>query len=273
VIVMDAGVGSEVLSARRVGAVAVLVLDRPEARNALNGALVRAIGEHLRAAEADDDVRAIVLTGAGDRAFCAGMDLKEFAEQRAGDDTPDALGGLDAEPGTPGSSPVIPWDYPKPIVAAVNGAAVAGGFELVLSCDLVVAAEHATFGLSEVKRGLLPGGGGTLLATRVPLAIALELGLTGDAVDAERAQAVGLVNRVVPADRLLDEATALAARIAENGPLAVTAVKQLMRRGTTEGGMHAWPDGPMLRRIFGSADAREGATAFVERRAPRWTGR
>jgi len=168
---------------------------------------------------------------------------------------------------------LIPWDYPKPIVAALNGATVAGGFELMMSCDLVVAGDQVVFGLAEVKRGLLPGGGGTLLATRIPLALALEITLTGDTFDAARALAIGLVNRVVPAERVLDEALALANRVAENGPLAVTVVKQLVRRGATEGGTAAWPPPADIRRVFASEDAREGALAFVEKRAPRWVGR
>ena len=249
----------------RVGEVAVLTLNRPESRNALNGELIGQLGARLGALAGDDSARAIVLTGAGDRAFCAGMDLKDFAAR------PAPSGGDTARETR--AAAVIPWDLPKPIVAAVNGPAVAGGFELVLSCDLVVAADHATFGLSEVKRGLIPGGGGTLLATRVPLAVALEIGLTGDAIDAHRALAVGLVNRVVPADRVLDEAIALAGGIAANGPLAVASVKDLMRRGATDGGSHAWPDTELMNRVFSSEDAREGATAFVEKRAPRWTGR
>jgi enoyl-CoA hydratase len=254
----------------RVGAVAVLTLNRPEARNALNRALIAALEERLGALADDDGVRAVVLTGAGDRALCAGMDLKDFASG-GGSDAGEASAAGRSDDG--GAYAVIPWDYPLPIVAAVNGAAVGGGFELVLSCDLVVAAEHAVFGLPEVKRGLIPGGGGTLLATRVPLAIALEIGLTGDPIDAEAARRAGFVNRVVPAADLLDEAIALAGRIAENGPLAVAAVKQLMRRGATDGSEAAWPGREVIGRIFGSEDAREGATAFVEKRAPRWVGR
>lgn len=256
-----------VLERDRQGAVEVLTMNRPERRNALSGDLLGALNDTFAELVTDDAVRAIVLTGAGDRAFCSGMDLKDFSERAGGDPF------ADADDGEPMKHGIIPWDYPKPLVAAVNGAAVAGGFELMMACDLVVAAEQAVFGVAEVKRGLLPGGGGTLLATRIPLALALEITLTGDHIDAARAFDIGLVNRVVPADRVLDEALALANRIAENGPLAVRVVKQLVRRGALEDGSPAWPSRDDIGLIFGSEDAKEGALAFVEKRAPQWVGR
>jgi enoyl-CoA hydratase len=259
-----------VLLRRRVGAVEVLTLNRPERRNALSNELIQTLERTFAELADDDAVRAIVLTGAGDRAFCAGMDLKDFAERSSDDPEPEADPDEEA---VPERHQLIPWVYPKPIVAALNGATVAGGFELMMSCDLVVAADHAVFGLAEVKRGLLPGGGGTLLATRIPLALALEITLTGDTFDAARALEIGLINRVVPANRVLEEALALANRIAENGPLAVSVVKQLVRRGATEGGQAAWPPPAEIRRVFSSEDAQEGALAFVEKRAPRWVGR
>jgi len=265
----DPGTGSEVLLVEHVGAVAVLTMNRPEARNALNPELIDALKRTLAAAVGDDAVRAVVLTGAGDRAFCAGMDLRGFVEQGSGDGDGSASDGLAGHV----VAPVIPWDLGVPLIGAINGPAVAGGFELMMSCDVVVAAEHAFFGLSEVKRGLIPGGGGTVLGSRIPPAIALELCLTGDNVDASRALAAGLVNRVVPADQVRDEALAIATRIAGNGPLAVAAIKALMRRGELEGAAAAWPDSDTLQRIFNSDDAREGATAFIEKRAPEWTGR
>ncbi|MFA5884174.1 MAG: enoyl-CoA hydratase-related protein [Acidimicrobiia bacterium] len=265
---MSSETPAPVLERRRDGAVEILTLNRPERRNALDGALIGALNDAFTEIASDDGVRAVVVTGAGDRAFCSGMDLKDFSSRPSDQDAIPAEGGDSDARFT-----IVPWDYPKPIVAAVNGAAVAGGFELLMSCDLIVAADHAVFGLAEVKRGLLPGGGGTLLATRVPMAIALEITLVGDTFDAARALEIGLVNRVVPAARVLDEAVALASRVAENGPLAVTVVKQLVRRGATEGGDAAWPTRADLRRVFESEDAREGALAFVEKRAPRWTGR
>src|SRR5205823_14566270 len=164
---------------------------------------IAALADTFAELEADDAVRAIVVTGAGDRAFCAGMDLKDFAAQSSDEAQPEPDPGEAADPTR---HQLIPWDYPKPIVAALNGATVAGGFELMMSCDLVVAGDQVVFGLAEVKRGLIPGGGGTLLATRVPLSVALEITLTGDTFDAARALELGLVNRVVPADRVLDEA-------------------------------------------------------------------
>jgi enoyl-CoA hydratase len=160
--------------------------------------------------------------------------------------------------------------YPKPIIAAVNGTAVAGGFELVLACDLAVVADHAKFGLPEVKRGLVAAGGGTNLPRRIPLALALELALTGETFDAARALELGLVNRVVPGDRVLDEALALAGLIARNGPLALRVTKELMLAQAQGAGRDEI--GAATAGVFASADAKEGATAFAEKREPRWTG-
>ncbi len=262
------GESGTLLQRERFGAVEVLTLDRPEVRNALSPALLAELTAAFGEVDADDAVRVIVLTGAGDRAFCAGMDLKSFTEHG-----PDRVIGAPTDESTAEAEAVAPWQTAKPMIAAVNGAAVAGGFELMMACDLVVAAEHATFGLPEVKRGLIPGGGGTLLAGRIPLAVALELELTGDPIDASRALALGLVNRVVPADRVLETALELAARIAANGPLAVATTKRLVRRAVNLGGEQAWASRELLRQVFASEDAREGARAFVEKRAPNWTGR
>ena len=251
------------------GAIRVLRINRPEARNALNPAVIAGIGHAVEAADADPAVRAVVLTGTGDRAFCAGMDLRNFADGGG------AAGG--APPDAEGAAAYLRFireGIAKPIIGAANATAVAGGFELLLACDLVVASEHAVFGLPEVKRGLFAAGGGVLLGRRLPLALALELGLTGDTIDATRALALGLVNRVVPQEQVLDEAIALATRIAENGPLAVRATKQLMRDALEVSRDELWArQQPLSAEVFGSDDAKEGARAFVEKRAPNWTGR
>jgi len=262
---------SDVLLRDRRGAVEVLTLNRPEKRNALNRELLDALATTFAELETDDDVRVIVLTAAGDRAFSAGMDLAEFASGGGGGQSVAARS--DDDEIDVSKHQIISWEYPKPIVAALNGATVAGGFEIMMCCDLVVAAEHVKFGLAEVKRGLMPGGGGTLLATRIPMAIALEITLTGDTIDSARALELGLINRVVASGTEVDEAVALAQKIAENGPLAVRLVKKLVRKGATEGGSAAWPPPGEIGAIFASEDAREGATAFVEKRPARFVGR
>jgi enoyl-CoA hydratase len=264
---------SEVLLRERRGGVEVLTLNRPEKRNALNKELLDALAATFAEIEGDDDVRVVVLTGAGDRAFSAGMDLAEFAAGGGGGQSVAERADDDGDTVDKSRHQIISWEYPKPIVAALNGATVAGGFEIMMCCDLVVAAEHVKFGLAEVKRGLMPGGGGTLLATRIPMAIALEITLTGDTIDSARALELGLINRVVPTGTEVDEAVALAQKIAENGPLAVQLVKKLVRRGATEGGDAAWPPPKEIGAIFASEDAREGALAFVEKRPARFVGR
>jgi enoyl-CoA hydratase len=255
----------EVLVVEDRGSVRVLRLNRPEARNALNPALIGALGRALVAADDSPDVRAIVLTGTGDRAFCAGMDLRNFAEggERGSDEDAMAAYGRFTRGG-----------LATPIIGAANATAVAGGFEILLACDLVVASEDAVFGIPEVKRGLLAAGGGLHLGRRLPLAVALELGLTGDTIDARRAETVGLVNRVVPADKVLDAAVELAERIAANGPLAVKATKRVMYEVLDVSREEAWElQQPYVAEVFASEDAKEGALAFVEKRAPNWQGK
>ncbi|HEY4928242.1 MAG TPA: enoyl-CoA hydratase-related protein [Acidimicrobiales bacterium] len=247
----------------RTGHIEVLTLNRPEAANSLNPALMSELGAVLGELLEDDDARAIVLTGSGPRVFCAGMDLTLLGEWD-GDDGP---------PGGKHMASLLGGSYPKPLIAAVNGAAVGGGLELVMGCDLAVAAEHARFGLPEVKRGLFPAGGGTLLSTRIPLALALEMGLTGRLIDAPAALTSGLVNRVVPSEELLDVAVALAGEVAANGPLGVQLTKQLMRAAVAIGPAAGWASSDQQHHVFGSKDAAEGAAAFLDKREPKFTGR
>jgi enoyl-CoA hydratase/carnithine racemase len=253
-----------VLRERR-GQVEILTLNRPEARNAVNGEVTRAMTEALDELEKDEDLRVIVLTGTGDKAFSAGMDLKAFGAGTGG-----SIGG-----GTGGFAGIARRSVPVPVIAAVNGPALAGGFEIVLACDLVVAAEHAIFGIPEVKRGLIAAGGGLVrLPRRLPMATAMELALTGDPITAARAYELGLVNRVVPAERVLDEALALADRIIENAPLSVRYSRQLTIQGAEVSEAEAWAlTDEATRVVFSSEDAREGPLAFAQKRPPNWKSR
>jgi enoyl-CoA hydratase/carnithine racemase len=246
-------------------AVLVVRLNRPDARNALTPEIMWGISAAIVEAEADPEIRAVVLTGTGDRAFCAGMDLRAFAagEQAAvGDDET-----------TRGFFRLIEGETTVPVVGAANGTAVAGGFELLLACDVILASSEAEFGLPEVKRGLFPAGGGTFLGTRVALGIALEMALTGDAITAGRAYELGLVNAVVRPDEVMETALARAERIAANGPLGVAAVKELVRLGVSDTARAQQRLDEWQHVVFSSEDAKEGAMAFIEKRAPVWQGR
>lgn len=258
----------EVVTERR-GAALVVRINRPAARNALSGAVMVGIGNALLSADADPEVRAVILTGTGDRAFCAGLDLKAFAAGGTPSGGADQAGMVAFSAFTAGGGGCA-----KPVICAAQATALAGGFELALACDLVVVADDARLGLPEVKRGLFAAGGGIQLGRRVPLGMALELALTGDLIDAHRAAAMGIVNAVVPGDRVLDEAVALAERIAANGPMAIAATKRLMRAAFNDGGVAGWELSAELQpAVFGSEDAREGALAFIEHRPPDWKGR
>ena len=235
----------------------VITLNRPEAGNALNGALSEGLSNALADAATNPEMRAIVITGAGEKIFCAGMDLKAFA---AGEDLAKIGMGFTAL-----------RNCTKPLIAAVNGHALAGGFEVVMLCDLIVSIDTARFGIPEVKRGLFAAGGGVRLPARIPLAVAMEMGLTGDPIDAARAKELGLINQVVPPSELLDAALALAARITVNGPLAVQATKQLMLDEIGDGNPALL--GQLQRSVFSSEDAKEGPRAFAEKRAPNWQGK
>jgi enoyl-CoA hydratase len=254
-------VSDEVLVERR-GAVQVITINRPEAKNALNAAVAKDVAEAVDELDASDELWAGVLTGAGG-VFSAGMDLKGFLRG----ETPAIEGrGLCGITQTPPR---------KPLIGAVEGWALAGGFELLLACDLVVAARNARFGVPEVKRSLVAGAGAALLLSRrLPLAIALELLLTGDPFGAERAAEIGLVNRLTDEGGALDGALELAATIAGNGPLAVAATKQIARGSTDWTLDEAWrKQAEIMQPVFTSEDAKEGATAFAEKRAPVWKGR
>ncbi|HEY3843723.1 MAG TPA: crotonase/enoyl-CoA hydratase family protein [Acidimicrobiales bacterium] len=254
----------EVLRERR-GHIEILTINRPEARNAINGGVSKAMSGIMDELGDDADCWVVVITGSGDKAFSAGMDLKAFSSGE----------GADIIGATGGFAGLTTREFDKPIIAAVNGSALAGGFEIMLSCDLVVAAEHATFGIPEAKRGLIAGAGGLIrMPKRLPMAIALELAMTGDPIDAPRALALGLVNMVVPAASLLDEAIALAERIAANAPLAVRYSKHVMKRSADVSEAEGWKiNSEAVAVVFSSADAMEGPVAFAEKRAPNWQGK
>jgi enoyl-CoA hydratase len=253
---------AELVLVERRGHVQVITINRPEVRNALDGAAARALAAAADELDADSDLRAGVLTGAGG-AFCTGMDLKGFLRGDKPSIDGRGFGGITMTPPR------------KPLIAAVEGYALAGGFELMLACDLVVAGAGSKFGVPEVKRALVAGGGAALLLTRrIPYALAMELLLTGELIQASRAAELGLVNRLVPDGQALDAAVALAEVIAANGPLAVAVTKQIARAQadwTTEEGWKRQNE--LFAPVFASDDAREGATAFAEKRPPVWRGR
>ncbi|EME51116.1 MULTISPECIES: crotonase/enoyl-CoA hydratase family protein [Rhodococcus] len=251
----------------RRGNVAVITLNRPKALNAVNAALSTAVGTLLEQAEADEQVRVVVLTGAG-RAFCAGADLKVLA-----------TGGSIAADGHPewGFAGYVQHWISKPTIAAVNGFALGGGTELVLASDLAVVDEDAELGLPEVKRGLFAAAGGVIrLQQQIPRKIALEIALTGEPISAAQGRELGLVNRVAPAGTALEVALELAETIAANAPLSVRESKAMIHR-TAHG--DDWEQGvwdanaAALKVVFTSEDAKEGPTAFAQKRAPVWTGR
>jgi enoyl-CoA hydratase len=240
------------------GVVVLATMDRQQVRNALDVEMLLALAQLLR----HPPGRAVVLTGAGGESFSAGMDLRVLQSAPA-DEVADAVHALDASLDAPDRVPVV---------AALNGPASGGGFEVALRCDLVVAAEHAHVHLPEVRHGVVPGGGAVFLPARIPLAVALELGIVGDPMSAERAFQLGLVNRVAPAADVTAVAIHLARRMTENGPVAVRATRALMRR-TYEEGVAAAREAAAAARD--SPDARaemaEGVAAFLDKRPPRWT--
>lgn len=252
---------SDVLTEARDG-VLIVTLNRPQAKNAVNADVANAIAAAMDELDSNPDLRVGVLTGAGG-VFCAGMDLKAFVAGSTPMIEGRGFGGLTEAPPK------------KPLIAAVEGWALAGGFELALACDMIVASNEAKFGVPEVKRGLFAAGGGVVvLHKRIPRAYAMEMVLTGDPITAQRAAEIGLVNRLVEPGTALDAALELAATIAANGPLSVAKSKELMVRSADWSIEEAWKEQESyFDLVFNSEDAKEGATAFAEKRAPEWKGR
>jgi enoyl-CoA hydratase len=252
---------TDVLTEQR-GNVLVITLNRPEAKNAINEGIAKELVVALDALDADPDLRVGVLTGAGGT-FSAGMDLKGFLRGENPTIPGRGLGGLTQQPPS------------TPLIAAVEGWALAGGFEMVLACDLIVASREAKFGIPEVKRSLVAGAGGLLrMPRRMPYHIAMELALTGDPIDADTAYRYGLVNRLTDAGGALGGALELAEAISVNGPLALAATKQIVRDSGDWTMEEAWgKQAEIMAPVFTSEDAREGAAAFAEKRAPVWKGK
>jgi enoyl-CoA hydratase len=243
------------------GNVLIVTINRPDAKNAMTKAAAEGIAAAMDRFDADVDLRCAIITGAGGT-FCSGMDLKGFLRGESPHVPGRGFGGL------------AQWTPQKPIIAAVDGYALAGGMELALSCDLIVAHTGAKFGIPEAKRGLAAAAGGLIkLPRQIPPRIAMELALTGDFITAARAYELGFINQISEGPSL-EAAMALAARVAANGPLALIASKAIVRNS------HEWTDAEMwdkqqayITPVFTSQDAREGATAFAEKRAPNWQGK
>lgn len=250
----------EVLTSEEDG-ILVVTINRPEAKNAMTKAAAEGIAAAMDRLDSDDSLRVGILTGAGGT-FCSGMDLKGFLRGESPSIEGRGFGGIVQKP------PV------KPLIAAVEGYALAGGLELMIACDLVVASAGAKFGIPEAKRGLVAAAGGVMmLPDQIPERVAMELALTGEFIDAARAYELGLINRVVDGDAL-SGAKALAAKIGANGPLAVRVSKQIVKES------RGWPmderydrQAQLIAPVFVSEDAREGSLAFAEKRAPNWKGK
>ncbi len=250
----------EVLTSEKDG-VLVVTINRPEAKNAMTKAAAEGIAAAMDHLDSSDDLRVGIITGAGGT-FCSGMDLKGFLRG----ETPSVKGR--------GFGGVVQAPPQKPLIAAVEGYALAGGLELMIACDLVVAHSGAKFGIPEAKRGLVAAAGGVMmLPDQIPERIAMELALTGEFIDAPRAYELGLINTVTDSPAL-DGAMELAAKIAANGPLAVRVSKQVMKQSRGWSMEERYDkQGELIAPVFTSADAREGAAAFAEKRAPNWTGK
>jgi enoyl-CoA hydratase len=238
----------------------VITLNRPEAKNAINNALAEGLAAALDRLDDDSELRAGILTGAGDT-FCSGMDLKAFLKGESPVIPGRGLAGLTQAPPA------------KPLIAAVEGYALAGGMELALCCDLIIANEAAKFGIPEVKRGLVAGAGGLIRMPRqIPSRLAMQYALTGDSIDARRAYEIGLINEVTSGPALV-AAKGMALRICKNGPLAVRISKEIVQRQANWSAEDMWDrQAELIEPIVTSHDAREGAAAFAEKRDPVWTG-
>jgi crotonobetainyl-CoA hydratase len=252
----------------RQGNILIITLNRPEARNAVNAAVHIGVGQALEQAESDPEIRVVIITGSGDQAFCAGADLK--AVSRGERIEPD-----DATMRGWGFAGMVSHPISKPVIAAVNGFALGGGTELALASDLVVAADHAQFGLPEVKRGLFAAAGGAFrIVQQLPQKLAMELLLTGEPISAQRAAELGFANRVVPLSDLMPTAIALAEVICDNAPLSVQASKRLalgIADGTIASDDALWEANRRESKVvFRSQDSREGPLAFAQKRKPVW---
>ena len=257
------------LNVEKKDRIAYVTLNRPDRLNALTEAHWKQLADVWRALDDDPEVWVIIITGAGERAFCTGQDLKDVAA--TGPDAWDGAYSVEEPPGLPN---IYEMYTSTPAIAAINGFCIAGGLEIALSCDIRVAAEHAQFGLQEVRWGIIPSGGGVdRLPRAMPMCIAMEMLLTGGRIDAQEAYRTGLINRVVPADQVMSAAEEIAEKICRNGPLAVRAIKEAVLRGYNL----TMPQAFQFERVFSSLlntteDSIEGPLAFSEKRQPQFKG-